>query len=81
MYIRYSEDVWKRHSEDILDILWTSYLCSIYVLCPGCRLPLEILNGGNNSVLIVSSTSKNGCSPNMKVYNVTPNDHISNSGP
>ena len=34
-----------------------------------------------NFYLSVSSTSKNGCSPNNKMYRRIPSDHISSSGP
>lgn len=43
--------------------------------------PLETWNGGFSFPLMVSSTSKKGFSPYTSVYNVTPRDHISNSGP
>ena len=29
-----------RRSEDILDVIWKSYLSLIYLLCPGGRLPV-----------------------------------------
>ena len=30
-----------RRSEGVLNVLWTSYVRKIYVLCPGCKLVVE----------------------------------------
>ena len=54
----------------------------VSIKCVGVAYkPGDIRNGGCNLPAIISSTSKKGFSPYTNVYNVTPRDHISNSGP
>lgn len=54
-------------------------VCDYHVLM--VNSPGEVRNGGCSRPEIISSTSKNGFSPNTSVYSVTPRDHISSSGP